>query len=370
MRNSFWLSFVIALFISAVIVANFDKEEFVNQLQASGLMPHLAEISEQEFEEAYIDFISTYQKSYMNSWEFEQKYQVFRKNYQAIADHNVRKEELGFELRINAFGDLSQAEFKAKYLGLSPPKKTFADFMKPREHVRPNLHQRANLNDIPASVDWVAAGKVQAVKNQGSCGSCWAFSAIGALESAVAIKTGTLPDLSEQQLVDCSRSFGNEGCNGGFMDYGFAYAKTTPICSETDYPYKARDQNCKLDSGLQCAGAVSVKSFVDVPPKSSDELKAAIAHGPVSIGVCAEGLAWQFYFGGVVSTLCGACQDHGVLAVGYGNGGWLWNVDYVKIKNSWGTGWGEKGFIRVQSNAHESGDGVCGINEMPSYPVV
>lgn len=371
MRNTFWLSFFIALFVSAVIVANFDKEEFMNKMQASGLLGAQVQISEAEFEDAFITFISTYQKSYMNSWEFENKYQVFRKNYQAVADHNLRKEELEFELRINEFGDLTQEEFKAKYLGLKAPMKTFSDFLKAPQmrHSKPAFKKFGGRKDVPDAIDWTTKGVVTPVKNQGSCGSCWAFSATGAMESAIAIKTGKLVSLSEQQLVDCSRYTGNEGCNGGFMDYAFQYAEAHPMCTESSYPYRGVDQSCKLDSGLTCAESYSMKDFYDVTIDDSDALRDALAQGPVSIGVCAEGLAWQFYFGGVVTTLCGQCLDHGVLAVGYGNGGWVSKTNYVKIKNSWGSGWGEKGYIRVKSNPHEHGKGVCGIYEAPSVPI-
>jgi xylem cysteine proteinase len=375
MRNSFWLSFFIALFISAVIVSNFDKEEFMNKMQMSGLLGPQVEITEAEFQEAFINFISVYQKSYLNSYEFETKYETFKSNFQSIVDHNERKEELGFELAVNAFGDMSQTEFKEKYLGLNAPKKTFADFLKDpkpqRKSAKPTHGRHHSRSDIPKSVDWFEQGMVQKVKNQGSCGSCWAFSAIGAIESAIAIKDGKLPNLSEQQLVDCSTSFGNEGCNGGLMDFAFEYAETTPLCTEADYAYKGRDQTCKLDDKeVTCSETYNVKDYYDVTPQSSDSLHESLAQGPVSIGVCAEGLAWQFYFRGVVSALCGQCLDHGVLAVGYGNGGLWKNVDNIKIKNSWGTGWGESGFIRVQSDIHETGKGTCGIYEAPSVPIV
>lgn len=374
MRNTFWLSFIIALFISAVIIANFDKEDFMRRMYESGLLGPQAEIDEIEFEQAFMDFIATYQKSYMNSFEFQERYQVFKKNYQSIANHNLNKEKLGFELRINQFGDLSQEEFKDRYLGLQPRQRSFSDYLKPKEtEERPSHHgkRHGHKRSIPASVDWTEQGVVTKIKNQGYCGSCWAFSATGAMESAIAIKTGKLPSLSEQQLVDCSTSFGNEGCNGGLMDWAFEYAKENRMCTEEEYPYKGMDQTCKITDGtLQCDETYHVKKYYDVTPKSSDKLREAIAEGPVSIGVCAEGLAWQFYFRGVVSMLCGACQDHGVLAVGYGHGGLFYAVDYVKIKNSWGSTWGEGGYIRVLDKEHSTGDGVCGIYESPSVPEV
>uniref|UniRef100_A0A7S3NAA7 Uncharacterized protein n=1 Tax=Euplotes harpa TaxID=151035 RepID=A0A7S3NAA7_9SPIT len=379
MRNSFWISFVVALFISAVIVVNFDKDKFMGMVIESGLMTTKAEISELEFQGAFMDFVATYKKSYANSWEFEARYQIFKDNYQRIRDHNLNADMIGFDLRINQFGDLSQEEFKQKYLTLTPPrrghhgrhqekpfapKKRFSDVSFFETKHNP-------LRDLPKEVDWRTTGKVQSVKDQGQCGSCWAFSAIGAMESAVAIKTGTLPDLSEQQLVDCSTTYGNQGCNGGFMDFGFKYAEDHPMCSEEQYPYNGVDQFCKDKDDSLCKGGVKVSDFVDVKQKSKADFYAALAEQPLSIGVCAEGLAWQFYWSGIVRWLCGACQDHGVLAVGYGHGGWkiFGETDYVIVKNSWGAGWGEKGYIRIASS-EEQGDGTCGIYEMPSFPKV
>jgi C1A family cysteine protease len=376
MRNSFWISFIAALFVSALIVANVDENQLMGTIFQSGLITEKAEISEAEFQNAFMEFIADYQKSYFNSWEFENRYLIFKDNYQKVADHNLNADMIGFTLKINQFGDLSQKEFKAQYLTLKTHKNPYDffgfeddDFCDKESEQTPFSFNRRVIKDVPKAVDWRKDGKVQSVKNQGSCGSCWAFSAIGAIESAAAIKTGSLPDLSEQQLVDCSTSYGNEGCNGGFMDWGFDYAHDHALCSETDYPYHGRDQKC-LDDNSKCSEGVGVSSCVDVTPGNKAALQAAVAQQPISIGVCAEGLAWQFYFGGIVRWLCGGCQDHGVLLVGYDHGGWktLGEVDYWIIKNSWGSGWGEKGYIRVQ--ADDSKQGTCGVLESPSYPVI
>jgi C1A family cysteine protease len=195
-------------------------------------------------------------------------------------------------------------------------------------------------------VDWVASGKVSNVKNQASCGSCWAFSAIAALESAYLIK-GTTVLLSEQQLVDCSGSYGNYGCNGGWMDSAFQYIIDHGITTETAYPYVAKNQVCQTDSG-----SYKLSGFVDVA--GCDNLFNALNQQPVSVAVDASN--WSPYRSGVFSN-CGTSVNHGVLLVGA-------NTDYWKIKNSWGTSWGESGYIRLARG------NTCAVCQYPSYPRV
>jgi len=213
-----------------------------------------------------------------------------------------------------------------------------------------------------AEVDWTTKGAVTKVKNQGSCGSCWAFSTTGSMEGAHFIKTGTLLSLSEQNLVDCSKK--NNGCGGGDMDLAFQYTETAPLESETDYPYKGREwfhKGCKYDSSK---GKVKVTAFKDVTPNSSEALKAAIAKGPVSVAIEADKRAFQSYTSGILkaSAGCGTNLDHGVLAVGYGteNG-----TPFYKVKNSWGATWGEEGYIKLEI---VDGKGTCGIQMAATQP--
>jgi C1A family cysteine protease len=152
--------------------------------------------------------------------------------------------------------DLTNAEFKATYLGLLP-KKTASVF---------GTHKHSGKAPA-ASVDWRTKGDVQKVKDQGQCGSCWAFSTVGSLESADAIQKGTLGDFSEQQLVDCSTSYGNMGCNGGLMDYAFQYVIDNGITTESAYPYKAVDQKCKVQGG-----DFKITKFTDVSSGSCGDL--------------------------------------------------------------------------------------------------
>ena len=195
------------------------------------------------------------------------------------------------------------------------------------------------------------------VKDQGQCGSCWSFSTTGALEGRYFLKTGKLHTLSEQELVDCDHS--DNGCNGGLMDNAFVYAGTQGLASEAAYGYEAEVGSCQADSRDRDLPAHAVKGYSDVPRGDENALKAAVATGPVSVAIQADQGAFQFYSTGVMTGRCGHSLDHGVLAVGYGTDG----SDYWKIKNSWGAGWGEDGYIRI-----ERGTGKCGIADMASYP--
>ena len=192
-------------------------------------------------------------------------------------------------------------------------------------------------------------------KDQGACGSCWAFSAIGAVEAANAIKSGTLKAFSEQQLVDCDKSSGgNQGCNGGDMDLAFDYVKKNPLMLEDDYPYAGSDNQCNYDASK---GVGTVSSYVDVTPNSQKELQSALMTGPASVAIEADQFSFQMYKSGVLTSEdCGTTLDHGVLAVGYGTED---GKDYYLVKNPWGSKWGDKGFIKIGAQA--DGPGICGI---------
>ena len=233
-----------------------------------------------------------------------------------------------------------------------------------KPHFQGLRKQFPNSSALPLEVDWTTKGAVTPVKNQGQCGSCWAFSTTGSTEGAWFIKTGELVSLSEQQLVDCSGSFGNQGCNGGMMDDAFQYIiKNGGICEESAYVYTGTDGTCS-----QCNPVAKISSFVDVTPNNTQALMIAVAQQPVSVAVEADGFDWQFYFGGVVTDSCGLNLDHGVLVVGYGTD--ATQGDFWKVKNSWGPGWGEQGYIRIGRGSKFDAAGECGILMDPSYPIV
>eukprot|EP00954_Amorphochlora_amoebiformis_P029812 1393696-Amorphochlora_amoeboformis.AAC.1 len=218
-------------------------------------------------------------------------------------------------------------------------------------------------DQLPDSVDWSMKNAVTPVKNQGQCGSCWAFSTTGSVEGIHAIKTGNLVSLSEQQLVDCAGT-GTYGCKGGFLNSAFEYVKSDGLCTESSYPYKAKNGNCE---DWRCKTAVKIDGHVRVTPKNELAMMHAVAQQPVSVTIEADQKVFQFYHGGVLSSeACGVKLDHAVLVVGFGEQD---GNKYWKVKNSWGTRWGLDGYILIGRGTGES-SGVCGILMTPSYPTI
>merc|ERR1712087_753979 len=214
------------------------------------------------------------------------------------------------------------------------------------------------------SVDWTTKGAVTPVKNQGQCGSCWSFSTTGSLEGAWEIATGNLVSFSEQQFVDCDKV--DQGCNGGLMDNAFKYAERNALCTEDSYSYKGRGGTCQATSCTVGIPKGGVTGYKDVAKDDMNALMEAVAQQPVSIAIEAGLPTFQLYKSGVLGGICGTNLDHGVLAVGYGTDG---GKDYWKVKNSWGTSFGEDGYIRLLRG--KKGAGECGLlSGPPSYPVV
>jgi cathepsin L len=281
------------------------------------------------------------------------RYAIFEANLARIASHNSKGET--WSMAMNEFGDLTPQEFAAARIGGYKPRKIRRN---------PNNLTTSTPNvKLPSSVDWTTKGAVTPVKNQQQCGSCWAFSTTGSVEGINEISGKGLISLSEQELVDCSGSAGNQGCNGGLMDDAFQWIISNGgLCTEAAYPYTAQDGTCQEST---CTSAVTISGYTDVAHNNDVALATAVAQQPVSIAIEADQSSFQFYSGGVMTAACGTALDHGVLAVGYGTDG----VEYWKVKNSWGTSWGEAGYIRFgRGSQYNSGAGQCGIYMEPSFP--
>ena len=301
-------------------------------------------LTETQSQFLFTKFVEQYNKQY-ETREFFTKYQTFKNNLGLIVAHNAK--ESSFKMAVNKFADMTPEEF-GKLMGL-----------------RTNIAQPTALAALQmpvtgvevSPIDWRTKNVVNPVKDQGQCGSCWAFSTMSILESRSAIATGKLYDLAEQQLVDCAGSAGNYGCNGGLMTSGYEYLiKNKGACLTKDYPYTATDGKCK-----HCTPEVTLKSYKTIAPTQQAH-QEALQTGPVAIALAASSAAFQFYTSGVLTDCTDTEIDHAVSLVGWAASG---NTKYWIVRNSWGPSWGSSGYINIAFANNPCAITTCTFDAIP-----
>jgi len=302
-------------------------------------------------------FVQKYNKVYADKQEYETRFEIFKETLQFIETHNADATKT-HKVAINHFADLTHEEFKSTIMPKPKVKR-------PADNGATHTHQNSGIT-LPDSVDWRQKGAVTPVKDQGVCGSCYAFGSAGSIEGAYAIKNGNLLSLSEQQIVDCAWNdvLGVQGCNGGYASVVMQWIMNNGgMATEKSYPYLMQDGYCK---SKDMSSGVVLKGYVNVTG-SEPGLLDAVALNPVAVAIDASHPEFRYYTSGVYyQANCGNTPDdldHEVLAVGYGT---YQGQDYWLVKNSWSTHWGDEGFVMMSRNK----DNNCGIATQPTYPIV
>lgn len=290
---------------------------------------------------------------------------VFNSNLEKIIAHN-KEPQWTYKMGVNNFTAHTVEEFKAYHNG----HKSIGSSDAEEFHTPAPLHTHVPVDELPASLDWRDQNVVTPVKNQGGCGSCWAFSTAETLESHIAIATKQAPALySPQEFVDCAPNpddcGGTGGCQGSTQWLGFKYAVSAGVISETSYPYKARTNKCGT-AGI--ATVAKISGYTRLPANNYSALmNALVSEGPIAISAAAE--PWQLYESGVYNGKCGTDVDHAIQLVGYGSGETSGfkkeKLDYYLVRNSWGAGWGEKGYIRIARFGNTTAGEACAIDKTP-----
>jgi len=291
----------------------------------------------------FVKFVRQYERSYTSVREVNAKFDIFRDNMKVAAE-NARRNPLA-TFGVTQFADISQEEFRRDYLLPRDVADAWAAATKARKALLPPY--KANSSAEPNDIDWVAKGVCTPVKDQAQCGSCWAFSATEALESAIKISGGQLFELAPQELVDCDKT--DNGCQGGMPANAIAWlASNGGQTTEDKYPYTGQDGQCSFDASTAVA---TPKSSADVQGSDAG-LVDALGQQPISVGVDAS--QWSSYTGGIM-TDCGTQLDHAVLVVGYTEG------QSFTVRNSWNSGWGENGYIRLATDGQKTD--TCGVSD-------
>ncbi|KAJ8531538.1 hypothetical protein K7X08_026972 [Anisodus acutangulus] len=302
--------------------------------------------------EKHEQWMAQHRRVYKDDIEKAEKLKTFRQNLEYIESVN-KAGTRAYKLGVNEFADMTNEEFQATHNGYR---------ISSDQNIKPTSFRYENVA-VPDSMDWREKGVVTGIKRQGQCGSCWAFSAVAATEGINKITTGHLISLSEQELVDCDTN-SNQGCEGGLMNKAFDFIiQNNGLTSESSYPYQGIDGTCKI--GEETNNVAKITGYENVPTNNELALLNAVANQPVSVAIDASGSDLQLYSSGVFTGECGTELDHGVTAVGYGETSD--GTKYWIVKNSWGTSWGENGYIRMQRGI-DAKEGLCGIAMQASYP--
>jgi len=314
--------------------------------------PTASTLASMKYQYSFEAFTADFAKSYESDAVRAKAAEAFAANLKKIELHNGAVPAPSWVMGVNDYTDMTAEEFKAVKMGRSKPTAFEHNKLTAEEQANFELHHANDvaISQLPNSVDWRTKGVVTPVKNQGGCGSCWAFSTAETIESHLAIKYGKLLELSEQEFVDCvpnpNKCGGTGGCDGATQWLGFKYAAANGVTTETSYPYTAQTQKCKL-ADKKTVGNVS--DYVRLPANNYSALMNAVVNvGPIAISAAAE--PWQMYERGVFKSKCNADVDHAIQLVGYGTdeGAFGHSQDYWLVRNSWGASWGEKGYIRIE----------------------
>lgn len=300
----------------------------------------------------FVAYINKYNKIYTTREEIDTRFSIYQESLKKIEKLNAENSTATYA--VTKFADMTLEEFYKYPCG--------GNLMDIKHHNQPQISVHENV-EVPASWDWTEHGATTPVKDQKQCGSCWAFSAIGNIEGAWFLGGNNLTSLSEQEIVDCSIS--NAGCSGGWPYLAMQDMLLTPesgiIETEIGYPYTATTDTCAFNAAKKGALIKSFKSYCTEDTPDCDETNmASLLYSTGPLSACLDASPFQYYSSGIIpASSCNPSNiDHCITIVGYDTDAKT-KTPYWKIKNSWGVGWGEQGFVKLTRN-----DGACGINKV------